>query len=548
MLSMFPLTSTTATPTPLMTSAADTLTPQSEVPDAVSPSKEQGKDVDSSGAAIVPTLEANSPEGDLISSDSASPSLLKKAKWSDIFTVFAAGAALVSDGYQNNAMTNINVLFQKRYGTHIYTSEVSTRVSNALLVGAVLGQVIVGVICDRIGRKSAIVLSTMILLLGAIFATAASPVHGSVSALFWWITVTRGAVGFGVGAEYPVSSSSASEAANERYGRKKRSTVFVLCTNLVLSLGGPIATIFYLIVLSATSYNNTTSPSDERKLDITWRVCFGFGALLPLSVFYFRMKMLNSKLYRKGAIKRNVPYWLFLKRYWPRLLGTCGTWFAYDIVTFPNGVFSGTIISSILKNPTLLQTAEYQLLLGILSLPGAIIGAFLVSRIGTRWQMILGFGGYLVIGLIIGLAWDKIIDIPVLFVILYGLFTSFGNAGPGSMCGLVSSESYPTALRGSAYGLSAAIGKVGAAVGTQIFRPIQDSLGKKYTFIIAAGIGVLGMLIAWFLLVDTTKLDLEEEDRKWNQYLADNGWKGEVGAPEGRLDAVKPIGKVAAYD
>lgn len=519
-----------------MSHASPPTTPN-EITKLSSPTKEH------SDNAVIPTLDAtdtpNSEDDQSTKADSSQGALLKKAKFSDLFTVFAAGAALVSDGYQNNSMTNINVLFGKRYGKQAYSSEVSTRVSNALLVGAVLGQVIVGVICDRIGRKSAIILSTMVLLLGAIFATAASPIHGSLSALFWWLTVTRGAVGFGVGAEYPVSSASASEAANERYGQKKRSTIFVLCTNVVLSLGGPIATIVYLIVLSATSYDNTSSPSDERKLDITWRVCFGFGALLPLSVFYFRMKMLNSKLYRKGAIKKNVPYWLFLKRYWPRLLGTAGTWFLYDIVTFPNGVFSGTIISSILKNPTLIESAEYQLLLGVLSLPGAIIGAFLVSRIGTRYQMMAGFSGYLILGLIIGLAWDKIVDIPVLFVILYALFTSMGNLGPGSICGLVSSESYPTALRASAYGLSAAFGKTGAAVGTQIFQPIQNGIGKRYTFIISAGIGVLGILIAWFLLVDTTKLNLEEEDRKWNEYLVENGWKGQVGAPEGRLDGPK---------
>jgi MFS family permease len=245
-------------------------------------------------------------------------------------------------------MTMINVLFQKRYGTTVYNSEVSTRISNALLVGAVLGQVVVGIICDRIGRKSAIgeclgvqietrgphsqpclwsaVLSTIILCTGAIFATAATPVHHSVSALFWWLTVARGATGFGVGAEYPASSTSCSEAANERYSRNKRSTIFILCTNVVLSFGGPLAVSIFLIVLSASQYGGTTSAEDARRLDIVWRIVFGIGALLPLSVFYFRMKMMNSKLYRKGAIKHNVPYWLFVKRYWPRLIGTCGAW------------------------------------------------------------------------------------------------------------------------------------------------------------------------------------------------------------------------------
>lgn len=216
----------------------------------------------------------------------------------------------------------LNVLYGKRYGSAVYTSAVSTRISNALLVGAVLGQVSVGVVCDRIGRKSAIVLATILLAVGAIFSTAASPVHGNPSNLWWWLTISRGCTGVGVGAEYPAASTSASEAANEKYGRKKRSTVFILCTNLVLSLGGPLAVSFFCIVLRISQYGNTNSPEDANRLNIVWRVCYGLGAMLPLIVLYFRWRILNSKLYRAGAIRRNVPYWLALKRYWPRLIGS----------------------------------------------------------------------------------------------------------------------------------------------------------------------------------------------------------------------------------
>ncbi|MCO5613686.1 hypothetical protein L7F22_067964 [Adiantum nelumboides] len=95
--------------------------------------------------------------------------------------------------------------------------------------------------------------------------------------------------------------------------------------------------------------------------------------------------------------------------------------------------------------------------------------------------------------------------------------------------GLVSSESYPTAIRGTAYGLSAAIGKVGAVVGTEVFKPVQDNLGKKYIFIIAACIGVTGATLAFFTIIDTSKLNLAEEDEKWRQYLLDNGWNGLMG-------------------
>ena len=64
----------------------------------------------------------------------------------------------------------------------------------------------------------------------------------------------------------------------------------------------------------------------------------------------------------------------------------------------------------------------------------------------------------------------------------YGLMQSFGNLGPGDMLGLVSAESFATAVRGTCYGLSAAIGKTGAAVGTQAFTPIQNNLGKKCVY------------------------------------------------------------------
>jgi hypothetical protein len=101
--------------------------------------------------------------------------------------------------------------------------------------------------------------------------------------------------------------------------------------------GGPLACSVFLIVLSIAGENH---------LQTVWRVSFGVGILLPLTVLIFRLRMLSSKLYRKGAIKSNhfplvcligsrsykgpcldrVPYYLVLKRYWRSLIGTCGAW------------------------------------------------------------------------------------------------------------------------------------------------------------------------------------------------------------------------------
>lgn len=184
-------------------------------------------------------------------------------------------------------------------------------------------------------------------------------------------------------------------------------------------------------------------------------------------------------------------------------------------------------------------------MLGSIQIPGVLIGAWLCNRLGRKYTMMLGFGGYLVFGLIVGCAYDQITKIIPLFVVFYGLMTSSGNLGPGDMLGLISSESYATAVRGTCYGISAALGKTGGAVGTQVFTPIQNHLGNRWTFIIAAICGVLGILVTWIFVPNLTGADLAESDEKFRQYLVSHGWEGAMGeddlmalADEGIQEAV----------
>ena len=53
----------------------------------------------------------------------------------------------------------------------------------------------------------------MFLIFGTMMCAAS---HGkTVNGMFWMLTIFRGVTGFGIGAEYPSSSVTASEAANE---------------------------------------------------------------------------------------------------------------------------------------------------------------------------------------------------------------------------------------------------------------------------------------------------------------------------------------------
>jgi len=278
-------------------------------------------------AIMADTKTPGAPGTVVVAEDPLAPSKQvssTRQRLSDIFTIFCSGFALISDGYQNNLMTMTNVVLKAEYPKQ-YTSAVSTQVSNALLVGEIIGQIVIGLTCDYLGRKVAIVTTTLMIVVGGILGTASNGV--TITGMFWMMTIARGIVGFGTGGEYPASSTSASEAANE-YTLARRGPVFILVTNFPLSFGGPLAVIVFLIVLAAT----TTA-----HLSTLWRVTFAIGCLLPLTVFYFRIKMLNSKLYRRGAIKRKVPYLLVIRYYWKALIGTCGAWFLYDFVRCSNG-------------------------------------------------------------------------------------------------------------------------------------------------------------------------------------------------------------------
>ncbi|QLL33551.1 hypothetical protein HG536_0E04620 [Torulaspora globosa] len=442
----------------------------------------------------------------------------RKQQLIHIIALVASGFALISDGYQNNAMSMLNKLFPELYGSKAYSSKVSTRVSNASLVGTIIGQVGMGIGCDYIGRKSSIVFGTVLLVVGSLLCAAS---HGkTVDGMFWMLTVMRGVVGVGVGCEYPSASVSANEAANE-YTRKRRGGLMVMVTNLPLSLGGPFASIVFLIVYSICGENH---------LEAVWRTMFALGCFWPLSIFYFRWKMATNELYKKGRFQSKIPLWLIVKFNWKSMLGTCGAWFMYDFVTFPNGIFSGTIIASVIgDSKDLKKICEWNLLLGVIAIPGVFLGAYLCDRIGRKYTLIFGFCGYLVFGLIIGCAYEQLSKIVPLFIVFYGIMNSLGNAGPGDMMGVTSSESFPTAVRGTLYGLSAAIGKVGAVAGTQSFQSIRNKLGPRYTFIIAACCGIAGILFAWIFIPHSREEDLMELDIKFYNYLVEHGWQGTMG-------------------
>lgn len=93
-----------------------------------------GRQVIHPGAVPVPENDPQAPSYAVSS---------KKQQRSDLWTIFCSGCALISDGYANSLMTLNNLVLRTEYKKQ-YTSSVSTRVSNALLVGEIIGQITIG--------------------------------------------------------------------------------------------------------------------------------------------------------------------------------------------------------------------------------------------------------------------------------------------------------------------------------------------------------------------------------------------------------------------
>lgn len=236
--------------------------------------------------------------------------------------------------------------------------------------------------------------------------------------------------------------------------------------------------------------------------------------------------MADSERYRTSAMRKRVPYLLIFKRYWFRILLTSGLWFIYDFISYPNGVFSSVIIDSVANGESTIQVVAWNILLYTFYLPGCLAGAYSVDKIGRRKTLAYGLLAQGIVGMILGGVYEPLSkNCMPMFIIMYGIFLALGEYGPGPTMGLNAMELFPTAVRGTCYGIAAAVGKVGATVGTLAFVPMQEAMGGyRGPFLVGSGIAIAASIIAWFFLPEVGPDGLVQEDADFRAYLEKNGY------------------------
>ena len=193
-------------------------------------------------------------------------------------------------------------------------------------------------------------------------------------------------------------------------------------------------------------------------------------------------------------------------------------------------------------------------MINLFYIPGAMLGSIYSDKIGPKYALASGVFAQAVVGFIMAGLYPTLAKPENVggFAVVYGIFLSLGELGPGDNIGLVASKTCATGVRGQYYAIAAAIGKVGAFVGTYIFPYIEAAGGNgtnasaQYPFYVSSCFCVLSAFLVMVFLPYIGQDTITKEDVKFREYLTSKGWdvnqlgllKGESVESRAAVDAV----------
>ncbi len=348
-------------------------------------------------------------------------------------------------------------------------------VNSAALAGSLCGSLVLGRAADRIGRRAIFQYS---ILWYAVFTALTALAWGP-----WSVMTFRFLAGLGLGGMLVVDPSMLTEYLPPQ--RRGRLLVF-------LDFWWPVG----LLVATGLSYV-FLGPTFDRFGDWSWRYLFLAAAFPAFLAFVVRRTLPESPYFlaRQGrsdeaaevlseitgrpveaaefaapAEPRSSVLDLFAERLRGRAVTTALIWIALNISYY--GLF--------LWLPFVLQAekdfhVDVYLLLTVSALsqfPGYAAAIWLVERVGRKPTL----ATFLLLGGVSAYAFAAA-DSQAVYVTAL-VFVGFFNLGAWGAVYPYTSESFPTRLRSSAFGLMEGVGKAAAIAGPYIFGNLNDATGS----------------------------------------------------------------------
>lgn len=442
-----------------------------------------------------------------------------KLTWTHIKIWYLSGAGFFTDAYDLfiigavlTVLTSYAVPgFEELHGPHAEFWE--GLLGSAALWATIAGQLLFGFLGDRLGRKYLYGVEAIILILGAVFS--------AVAPNLFWLVVARTFLGFGIGGDYPISATIMSEYSNVKDRGKLIALVFA---NQGLGILASVG-VALLSVMSLPP-------------DVAWRVMLGVGAVPAASVVYLRRKIPETPRFAllvKGDVdearramrlfgadvnvlvkSRNLTAREFFSENWKLLVGTAVPWFLMDIALYGTGVYSSIVTASIIgPAKSTLQAIFYQSLPFLAGFPGYFVAALLLDKLGRKPIQTMGFAAMAAIYLAVSFMLAQIggsveLSMPAAAALaVYSLSFFFINFGPNTTTFVIPAEVYPTRYRATGHGISAAAGKLGAAVSTLLFPSLVHVIGIPSLLQLLAVVSMAGIPVTLLALPEPKAVSLE---------------------------------------
>ena len=403
-------------------------------------------------------------------------------------------------------------------------------VAGSVIVGTVFGAGIMGRLGDIFGRKKFYVFNAVIVTIFSLLAGVSWNLH--VLILFQFF------LGIGIGADYPLCASYVTEFMPSRIRGK-----MIIGAFSFQAVGMLTAAIVGLVILKL------------HPVDDAWHIMLAIGAIPAFFIFLLRttvpesprwciehghkkkaintisllsdkskkeiIKMVNKEGKKIKKVKaKALPFGaLFGKKYLKRTILASIPWFLMDVATYGIGIFTPTIIATVLSGKggdfitQDIMSTEGAALIDIFLVLGLLANIFLVEKVGRIKLQLFGFLG-MTVGLII-LAFSTCFPQShyfylVLLFLGFIIYNFLMNLGPNATTFILPAELFPTKLRGTAHGFSAAFAKSGAVVGIFIMPILMDSIGLFATMMIISSAAFLGLVVTYIFRIETMGKSLEE--------------------------------------
>jgi len=417
-----------------------------------------------------------------------SQSLLHRSpRPSPAFFRIAASMGFLADAYDIFTIDIVLVILQLSCGKEVINVAAKSMIVAMMLAGIIIGQLTFGFVADIVGRKWAFVATAAITIVAALMS-ACCVNSGGTFGLPQQLCICRFFLGFGVGGEYPLSAAVTAESTDDIDERR-----LSLAKNLSMQGWGMLLSSL-LAVLAITI---------GLSMEVAWRLLLAFGAIPSMFAFFLRLQLHETAAFKesKKVAKTNDSYicetWNEILNHKRTLFGTASSWLIMNISLYSMGSFKSTIFAGLMPSTGLddrdkiLRSAGFSAITSTFAIVGFMAALWLINRIGC---FVMQLQGFIMIGGIFFLL--SFVDTPlVASMILLGSTFFFQNMGPNTTTFVIPAEAFPTRVRATCHGISAASGKVGAVIGTSMFPVVQGALGDNAVYLICGVTAFVGAAV-----------------------------------------------------